>query len=116
VRQLKNVIERLVILADEQLLDRFYLLEHLHPQKSKGGNNAVPETIEELKAVKKHLIDVRYGELEKAFLLKALKACDGNITHAAAKVGIQRPNFHTLMKKHNISVKDLKRASRPAAK
>ena len=116
VRQLKNVIERLVIMADQQLLDRSHLLEHLHPRRSNGGNNAaIPQTIEELKAVKKHLVDVRYGELEKAFLVKALKACDGNITHAAAKVGIQRPNFHTLMRKHNISVKDLKRASRPAA-
>ena len=115
VRQLKNVIERLVIMADQQLLDRSHLLEHLHPRRSNGGNNAIPETIEELKAVKKHLIDVRYGELEKAFLVKALKACDGNITHAAAKVGIQRPNFHTLMRKHNISVKDLNRDSRPAA-
>jgi DNA-binding NtrC family response regulator len=115
VRQLKNVIERLVIMADQQLLDRSHLLEHLHPRRSNGDNNAIPETIEELKAVKKHLIDVRYGELEKAFLVKALQACDGNITHAAAKVGIQRPNFHTLMRKHNISVKDLNRASRPAA-
>jgi DNA-binding NtrC family response regulator len=115
VRQLKNVIERLVIMADRQLIDRSHLLEYLHPPRSNAGNNAIPETIEELRAVKKHLIDVRYGELEKAFLLKALKACDGNITHAAAKVGIQRPNFHTLMKKHSISVKDLNRASRPAA-
>jgi two-component system NtrC family response regulator len=66
--------------------------------------------MEELKAVKKHLIDVRYGELEKAFLTKALKECNGNITHAAAKVGIQRPNFHALMKKHNLSAKNLNHA------
>jgi DNA-binding NtrC family response regulator len=115
VRQLKNVVERLVIMADRKLLDRSYLLEQLHPARSNGGNNAIPETIEELKAFKKYLMDVRYGELEKAFLIKALKACNGNITHAAAKVGIQRPNFHTLMKKHNISVKDLNRASHPAS-
>ena len=115
VRQLKNIIERLVIMADRQLLDRSHLLEHLHPPRSNGGSNAIPQTIAELRAVKKHLIDVRYGELEKAFVLKALKECDGNITHAAAKVGIQRPNFHTLMKKHNISVKDLNHASRSAA-
>jgi len=115
VRQLKNVIERLVILAEKQLLDRSHLLEHLHPQRLIGGNSAIPQTIEELRAVKKHLIEVRYGEVEKAFLLKALKACDGNITHAAAKVGIQRPNFHTLMKKHNITVKDLNHPSRSAA-
>ena len=111
VRQLKNVIERLVILADQRLLDRLQILEHLQPQRSNGGQNAIPESMEELKAVKKHLIEVRYGELEKAFLVKALKACDGNITHAAAKVGIQRPNFHAMMKKHNVSAKDLNPAA-----
>lgn len=115
VRQLKNVVERLVIMADQQLLDRPYLLEHLHPRRSNGGQNAIPESMQELKAVKKHLIDVRYGELEKAFLVKALKACDGNITHAAARVGIQRPNFHALMKKHKVSAKDYNAASHPAA-
>ena len=115
VRQLKNVIERLVIMADQRLLDGPQLVEHLHPKRSVGGNNAIPETIEELKAAKKHLIDVRYGDLEKAFLVKALKACDGNITRAAARVGIKRPNFHALMKKHNLSVKDLSPVSPPAA-
>jgi transcriptional regulator of acetoin/glycerol metabolism len=67
--------------------------------------------MEELKAVKKHLFEVRFGELEKAFLVEALKACDGNITRAAARVGIQRPNFHALMKKHNISAKQLNHVS-----
>jgi two-component system NtrC family response regulator len=115
VRQLKNVIERLVIMADQQLLDRSHLLEHLRPRGSNGDSNTIPETIEELKAVKKYLIEVRYGELEKAFLVKALKACDGNITHAAARAGIQRPNFHALMKKHNVSAKNYYPASHPGA-
>jgi two-component system NtrC family response regulator len=115
VRQLKNVIERLVIMADQRLLDRLQLLEHLQSPKSNGRRNAIPESMEELKAVKKHLIDVRYGELEKAFLVKALKACDGNITHAAARVGIQRPNFHALMKKHKVSAKNYSPASHPAS-
>ena len=102
-------------MADQRLLDGSHLLEHLHPRRSNGSNNAIPQTIEELRAVKKHLLDVRYGELEKAFLVKALKACDGNITHAAAMVGIKRPNFHALMKKHNLSVKDLGLVSHPTA-
>jgi two-component system NtrC family response regulator len=114
VRQLKNVVERLVIMADQQLLDRSHILWHLHPRGSNGDSHAIPETMAELKSIKKQLIDVRYGEIEKAFLIKALKACNGNITHAAAKVGIQRPNFHTLMKKHNIRVKDINPASPPA--
>jgi two-component system NtrC family response regulator len=106
VRQLKNIIERLVIMADHKFLDRSHLLEHLHGKRINGGNS-VPETLEELKVVRKYLIDVRFGELEKAFLIKALKACEGNVTRAAAKVGMQRPNFHALMKKHKISAKNI---------
>ena len=108
VRQLKNIIERLVIMADHKFLERNHLIEHMHTTRIDGGNS-VPEKMEDLKAIKRHLIEVSYGDLEKAFLIKALKACDGNVTRAAARVGIQRPNFHALMKKHNLSVKKLNR-------
>jgi DNA-binding NtrC family response regulator len=107
VRQLKNAIERLVMIADQKFIDRSHLLEYLNTKSANFGYS-VPETLEELRTVKKQLFEVSFGELEKVFLLKALKACDGNITRAAAKVGMQRPNFHTLMKKHKISAKDIK--------
>ena len=47
---------------------------------------------------------------EKAFALKALKAANGNVTRAAERVGMKRPNFHTLMKKHNISADEVRKA------
>jgi DNA-binding NtrC family response regulator len=107
VRQLKNAVERLVITADQKVIDRSLLLEYLHTKWTNLGYS-VPETLEELRTIKKQLFEVSFGELEKAFLIKALKTCEGNITRAAAKVGMQRPNFHTLMKKHKISAKDIK--------
>jgi len=102
VRQLKNVVERLVIMADRDILDSLDLLE---PVQMKGflRGDSIPENLEELKAIKKQLLEENYGQLEKAFLLKALKACNGNITHAAEKVGMQRSNFSALMKKHQLS-------------
>jgi DNA-binding NtrC family response regulator len=101
VRQLKNVIERLVIMTDQRFLDLVYLLDNLQIKRLKGGDS-IPETLEELKTIKRQLLENNFGEIEKAFLVKALKECDGNITHAAEKVGMQRPNFHTLMKKHHL--------------
>jgi DNA-binding NtrC family response regulator len=101
VRQLKNVIERLVIMADQTQLDLFYLLDHLQMKRS-WGFDSIPGTVDELKAFKKQVLD-NFGHTEKAFLMKALKACDGNITLAAAKVGMQRSNFSALMKKHHLS-------------
>ena len=110
VRQLKNVVERLVIMADHDVLDSLDLLEPIQMRGFLKGD-ATPETLEELKVIKKQLLEDNYGQLEKAFLLKALKTCEGNITHAAQKVGMQRSNFSALMKKHKISVEVAKAGS-----
>ncbi len=102
VRQLKNVIERLVIMADETFLDLVYLLDHLQMKRS-WRDDSVPRTMAELRTYKKRLLDDAYGKTEKAFLIKALHACDGNITRAAERVGMQRSNFSSLMKRHHVS-------------
>jgi len=102
VRQLKNAIERLVIMADQSTLDLLYLLDHLQEKRSWKGDT-VPQTLEDLKAFKKQLLEEDFGQTEKAFLIKALKACNGNITQAAEKAGMQRSNFHALIKKHKLS-------------
>jgi two-component system NtrC family response regulator len=102
VRQLMNVIERLVIMADQTFFDLCYLLNHLQVRGA-GGIASIPETLEGLKSVKKDLLEKDYGQIEKAFLIKALNSCNGNITHAAEKVGMQRSNFSALMKKHQLS-------------
>ncbi len=103
VRQLKNVIERLVILSERPYLNLMDLFDHLHYTRP-WGENSIPETYAQLKAVKKHLLEEVFGETEKAFLINALKASSGNITHAAERVGMQRSNFHTLMRKHHLSI------------
>jgi transcriptional regulator with GAF, ATPase, and Fis domain len=107
VRQLKNVVERLVIMSEEKTLDSLYLLQHLQFKRSWKGR-IIPENLKELKEVKRHLIEETFGQIQKAFLIKALKTCKGNITHASEKVGMQRSNFCALLKKHNISTQDMK--------
>ncbi|MFZ3116336.1 MAG: sigma-54 dependent transcriptional regulator [Syntrophales bacterium] len=102
VRQLKNVVERLVIMADEPTLDLPYLSEQLQMKGAWKGDR-IPETLEELNSSKKHLVEEVFGRIQKAFLLKALKACKGDIAHAAERVGMQRSNFYSLLKKHHIS-------------
>jgi DNA-binding NtrC family response regulator len=102
VRQLKNVVERLVIMADEAVLDYHHLVDNLHV--SRGATpGRVPGTLNELRALKKRIIAEHYGRKEKAFLLKALAAAGGNISEAAKSVGMQRPNFSTMLKRHGIS-------------
>ena len=107
VRHLKNVVERLVIMSDKAVLDPPSVIEPL----SIDGNlkrNATPETVEELNSVKERLLTETFGQIQKAFLKKALEAAHGNITHAARRVGMKRANFSVLMKKHRISAKPVK--------
>ena len=107
VRQLKNVVERLVIMADNPVLSRFDLLE-ARPVQSEMKGGHIPETVDALKEYKEQVLKAHYFQMEKAFLVKALKSCEGNISKAAGKVGMQRSNFSTLMKKHHISVDAVK--------
>lgn len=105
VRELKNVVERLVIMTDERVLGFLDLMNHLQTSRSLEEQK-LPATMEELrdaKRAKKKILDHAFANLEKAFLIKALEAADGNITRAAAKVGMQRSNFSALMKRHNIT-------------
>lgn len=107
VRQLKNVVERLVIMADDTKLDLPHLLDQLQSRRF-WKDHPIPETLKELKAAKKHLLEETFGQIQKAFLIKALRASNGNITRAAERVGMQRPNFCALMKKHGISPEQIK--------
>ena len=107
VRQLKNVIEHLVIMADKAFLDIAFVSEQLQTRKS-GVPMQVPNTLDELKAFKKHLLQERLGQAEKAFLAKALKTAAGNVTLAAENTGMQRSNFSALMKKHHIQAREFK--------
>jgi len=105
VRELRNVVERLVIMNDNGSLDFVSMFDHLRTARP-GKGNTVPATLAELRAFKQDLLERRYGEVEKAFVMKALAACEGNVTRAAEKVGMQRPNFHALMRKHHLSSRD----------
>jgi two-component system NtrC family response regulator len=59
------------------------------------------------------MLENKFGQIEKAFLQKALAAVGGNITQAARRAGMQRSNFSALMKKHHISAHSAKMDSRP---
>jgi len=103
-RQLKNVVERLVIMADEKILDHYHVVNNLQIPDGEDMQT-IPQTSKELKIVKRLILEKKYAPIEKIFLQTALKASAGNISQAAKKVGIQRSNFSTLMKKHRLAIK-----------
>ncbi len=101
VRQLKNVVERLVIMCDKDQLDHRVLMDNLEI-KPLTLVHSIPMNLNELKLAKKKFLEDNFSPIERSFLLNALKNAKGNITQAAAAVGMQRSNFSTMMKKNDI--------------
>lgn len=99
VRELRNVIERAVILCEQdRITQRDLSLGTAEVQLMEK----TPSTNEELKLIKKEIRQQCVNRVEKDFILNALIKNGWNVTRAAEKVGLQRTNFQTLMKKHGI--------------
>ena len=101
VRQLESTIERAVISCDGKCIEP----HHLPMAIARPGcpePYPVPQNNKEFLALKKKLREQAIGELEREFVLEALQRNDWNVTKAAQEVGIQRPNFQALMRKHGI--------------
>ena len=99
VRQLKNMVERAVILCDS---DRIGVNELPFLDDIQQLADQVPETNDELKRLKKTIRQRAVQNIEKNFVLNALMRSDWNVTRAAKQVGLQRTNFQALMRKHGV--------------
>jgi DNA-binding NtrC family response regulator len=102
VRQLRNTIERAVILSEQEFITPRELPQLGDRAAIDHLMTAVPTTNEELKRIKKELREKAVDQLERNFTLNALLRNGWNVTLAAQKVGMQRPNFQKLMRKHHI--------------
>lgn len=98
VRELRNIIERLVVLYGGSRIELCHLpceVREAHPSFS---TEKVPATWEEFKRLKRQVVE----DLERRFLIAALDRCSQNITQAAESVGMQRTNFHAMLRCHGL--------------
>jgi DNA-binding NtrC family response regulator len=101
IRELENVIERTVVMIDDEMVK----VEHLilpGQQEKEILESQIPLTSEELKEIKKQMREKAVEEIERAFVLNALERHQWNVTRAAEEVGMLRPNFQALMRKYNL--------------
>jgi DNA-binding NtrC family response regulator len=103
VRELENVVERAVILAGGDVIRQGHLVDIIGTVPHVDLN--VPRTAEELKQLKKVARQKSVENVEKHFVLGALKRNDWNVTRAAEETGMQRSNFQTLMAKYDIRIR-----------
>lgn len=99
VRELENVIHRAVILCrGDTLIPEDIVI-------TKSNDVRTPKNLKELKEIKRRLKARSIEGIERSFILDALSRNNWNISKAAKEVGMQRTNFHSLMRKYGIKSK-----------
>jgi DNA-binding NtrC family response regulator len=103
VRELRNIVERLAILADGDRIELGHLPPEIRQAPARSTVTQLPQNWEDFKKLKQQVRDAAIQELERRFLTEALERCEGNVSRAAEDVGIQRTNFHALMRKYGLT-------------
>ena len=89
VRELRNLMERMVILCPNQTIDESDLSEEMRRDNADGNNSEAS------------LKDARQ-EFESRFILNCLKGNSWNITETAKQLGIERTHLHRKMRQYEI--------------
>jgi DNA-binding NtrC family response regulator len=85
VRELEHAIERAVILAEDNVLNFSDLITDFSFEKNLRGSESL-----------------NLQQMEKKLILKAISINRGNMTRAAADLGIARPALYRRLKKHGL--------------
>ncbi|MFC1745600.1 sigma-54-dependent transcriptional regulator [Candidatus Riflebacteria bacterium] len=104
VRQLENIIERMIIItdSDDVAVDE---LPQLLQESKQGTRSVIPTNIEALNKLKKVIRRKSVEDIERLFVIRALNRTSWNVTRAAEDVKMDRSNFQAMMRKHNIRKK-----------
>ncbi len=108
VRELKNIVERLVATADSELIEERDLPAAIAAGRATMDDDEweIPKNVDELKDIKKRIREMAYEKVEQRFILRALDAANWNVSKAAAETGMQRTNFHALMRKYGVKIRE----------
>ena len=104
VRQLQNIVQRLMILNRENLIDLDQVKGALGGDvkiENEKDNNGIPDYFGH---------DMRNAKeaFEKAYLSHHLKTVDGNVSALAKKVGLERTHLYRKLKSLNLTAKSAK--------
>ena len=105
VRELENALVRALVLCHSEVIEAGDLTEELGGE-GEGPEAKPPADKEDLKRMKKEAQQKVKEEIERKFILDALRQGEGNILRSAVKVGMDRRQFQNLIKKYGISKKD----------
>lgn len=103
VRELENIVERMVVMNEGEMIDWESLPSYIKMRGTDTRQLNLPRNSEELSKVKKTIRDEATKEVERLFVVEALKRNGWNISKTAQDVGMQRQNLQKLIRKHQVS-------------
>jgi len=103
VRELENVIERAVVLCDDEIIHGYNLPPSLHDGTgAEGGQRSG--------------LEAKIEAVEYEYIIDALKNSGGNTTEAATSLGMTRRILGLRMKKYKIDLMDFRRGAATPSK
>ncbi len=103
VRELENAIERAVAVARGKSV----ALRDLPPEVKGSQEGSVPAEVL-AKMPYREAIDLARDRVSRDYLVALLREFNGNVTHAAARAGMERESLHRLMKRYKVHSDDFK--------
>ena len=106
VRELENILEHAVIMADDDVIRAADLPDYL--QTIRGPLLALPEGIQDTTIDAPYTVEtdepefIALAEMERRLIAETLIKCNGNQTLAAQKLGISRSTLWRKMKEYDI--------------
>ena len=98
VREMENLIERLVLMARGNMITR----EDIPPELKVKIEETSPHPQEVQAGQFKDFIRSQTGEVEKHLILKSLEACGWNVSRAARELGLSRKGLQLKMIKYDL--------------
>lgn len=92
IRELKNLVERVMLVSGKRLLELSDFEAHSSPSQANGQNH--PSSFDGL----------TLDELERQTIVRALEAHGGNMSHVATALGISRAALYRRLEKYGIPV------------
>jgi DNA-binding NtrC family response regulator len=100
IRELKNVVERAVVLAEGSAVRREELPREIWqrpPQKELASPSGIPLHLDATQP-----LDKRLERLEQEIIKRTLEECHGNQTQAAKKLGLKRSSLQYKIQKYGL--------------
>jgi len=98
VRELKNTVERLVIMSEYDIITADYIKGFLQNFEEEPGYTKIINSLDKKEVSLKILTE----EFQKEILKKEFMLCKGNVSAIASKLKIDRANLHRKLKKYKI--------------